>query len=82
VDDGLDRGLDERVVDGDLQLELGQQADLDLLPAVHLGVALLAAAPADVGHGHQVHVHGVEGALHVLELLRPDDGDDEFHERP
>src|SRR5215218_1858280 len=46
VDDGLDRGLDERVVDRDFELELGQEPNLELLPAVDLGVPLLPAAPA------------------------------------
>src|SRR5262249_42032442 len=82
VNDGLNRCLDERVVDGDFEFELGQQADLDFLPAVDLGVPLLPAAPADVRHGHQVDVNRVQGPLHVLELLRPDDRDDEFHESP
>src|SRR5262245_46218795 len=63
MDDRLDGRLDKRVVDGDLELQLRQQADLDLLPAIDLGVPLLPAAPADVRDGHQVDVHGVQGLL-------------------
>src|SRR5437867_2240673 len=60
MDDGLDGRLHERVVHGNLELQLRQQADLDFLPAIDLGVPLLPAAAADVRHGHQVDVHGVQ----------------------
>src|SRR5262249_29858417 len=54
--DRLDGGLDEGVVDGDFELELGQQPHLELAAAVDLGVAALPAAAADVAHGHEVDV--------------------------
>ena len=72
-------GLDERVVDGDLQLELGQEADLVLRAAVDLGEAALPPAAADVADGHEVDVAFGEGLLDGVELLGADDGDDEFH---
>src|SRR5262249_12604491 len=46
VNDRLDGGLDEGVVDGDFEFELGQQADLEFAAAVDLGVAALPAAAA------------------------------------
>src|SRR5688500_10848827 len=63
MDDGLDGRLHECVIDGDLELELGQQADLELLAAVDLGEAALPAATADVADGHQVDVALVQGPL-------------------
>src|SRR5436309_10883582 len=47
VHDRLDRRLHERLVDGDLQLDLRQQPDLELAAAVDLGEAALPAAAAD-----------------------------------
>src|SRR5438105_2559006 len=43
VDDGLDGRLDERFVDGNFQLELGQEANLELGAAVDFGIAALTA---------------------------------------
>src|SRR5262249_48717649 len=48
VHDGFDGGLDEGVVDADLQLQLGEQADLELGAAIDFGVAALPAAAAHV----------------------------------
>src|SRR5947209_13293613 len=48
VNDGLDRAIDEGVVDGDLQFQLGQELYLDLGAAIHLGIAALPAATAHV----------------------------------
>src|SRR4051794_29661272 len=56
VDDRLHRRLDERLVDGDLQLQLRQQADLNVGAAVHLRMPALPATAAHVAHRHQVHV--------------------------
>ena len=53
-DDRVDRRLDERLVDGDLQLDLAQQAAGLLVAAVDLGDALLPAPADHVAHGHQV----------------------------
>src|SRR5262249_15028959 len=77
--DRLDGRLDERVVDGDLQLQLRQQANLDLRAAVNLRVAALHAAAADVADGHQVNVALVERLLDGLEPLRANDGHDHLH---
>jgi hypothetical protein len=81
VDDGFDRGLDEGIIDGDLELELRQQARLILGAAIELGVPLLPAAAADVGDRHQVNVALVERRLHRLELFGADDGHHHFHGR-
>src|SRR5262249_17903403 len=82
VDDRLDGRLDERLVDGDLQLQLRQQPDLHLRAAVHLGVAALPAAAAHVADRHQVDVALVERALHRLKLLGADNGQDHLHGTP
>src|SRR5205823_4915062 len=46
---------------------------------IHLGVAALPTAAADVGDRHQVDVALIERTLDGLELFRSDDGDDQFH---
>src|SRR5262249_16467798 len=71
--------LHEGVVDGNLQLQFRQQADLELLAAVDLGIAALPAAAADVADGHQVNVALVESGLDRLELFRPNNRHDVLH---
>ena len=49
-DDGVDRGLDEFFVDGDLQLHLAEQVDGELVAAIDLGVPFLPAEALHVHH--------------------------------
>src|SRR5205823_4430368 len=63
VDDGLDGRLDEGVVDRYFQLQLGQQADLDLRAAVDFRCTALPAAAAHVADGHQVDVAFIQRRL-------------------
>src|SRR5262245_46757752 len=56
-DDGLDRGLNELLVHGDLQLHLPQQVHFELVAAVNLGLPLLAAESLAVHHGEAEHFH-------------------------
>src|SRR4051812_2382284 len=56
MDNCLNCRLDEGVIDGDLELELGQQTHLELRPTVHFRKPALPAAAADVGDGHEVNV--------------------------
>jgi hypothetical protein len=42
-------------------------------------VTALTAEPADIGDGHALHVQRQEGLLHVVELERLDDGNDDLH---
>src|SRR5690606_6693452 len=70
-----------RVVDEDLDADLGDQVDRVLGAAVDLGVALLAAVPAGLADRHAPHARGLERRLHVVETVRLDDSRDELHAR-
>src|ERR1017187_3686728 len=51
LNDGLDHFVNDGVMDDDVNLHLGEQADVVLLSAIDGRVALLLAMPADFGHG-------------------------------
>src|SRR5689334_8274446 len=53
--DGFERALQQRVVDGDLDLHLRQEVDDVFGAAIQLGVALLATEPLDLRHGDAGH---------------------------
>src|SRR6185312_2586087 len=77
--DRLDRLAGHVVRHGDLDLHLGQEVDGVLAAAVDLGVALLPAEALHLGDGHALDARLGERFLHLLQLERLDDGDDEFH---
>src|SRR6185437_12664625 len=68
-----------RVVDQDVDPDLGHQVDDVLGAAVHLGVALLPAEALDLAHGETLDAHDLQGRLHVIELERLDDCGDLLH---
>ena len=63
VDDRVGLG----VVDGDLDLQLGQEVHGIFGAAVDFGMALLAAIAFDLGHGHAVDVERVQRLTHLFE---------------
>src|SRR5690606_19797020 len=77
--DGLEGGVEHVVRHRRLDLELGQEVDDVLGAAVQLGVALLPAEALDLGDGEPGHARLAERFAHLVELERPDDGDDQFH---
>src|SRR5512139_2584724 len=79
VGDGFDHLLDDGVVDGDLDLGLGQEVDAVLRAAVELGVAPLPAEALYLGDGHALHADVGNGLAHFIELEWLDDGGDELH---
>src|SRR6266545_7121661 len=79
LQDGVDGRLDELLVDGDLQLHLADQVHLVLVPAVDLGVSLLATDALDVADRQAEHLHLAQRLLHCLQPGWLDDGDDVFH---
>src|SRR5262245_34715571 len=81
MDDGFDSRFDESVVDGDFELQFGQEANLEFLPAIHFREPALPAAAAHVADGHEIDIVFVEGPLHGLQFFGPNDGDDHFHGR-
>ena len=68
--DHVDDALVRDVADDDLDLDLGQQARVDLDAAVHLAGALLQAVARDLAHGHAGDTGLVEGDLELVELAR------------
>src|SRR5258705_1749313 len=69
----------QRVGDDDLDLDLRQEIHRVLTAAIHLGVTLLAAEAAHLGHGHADDAGARERFLHVVELERLDDRFDLLH---
>jgi hypothetical protein len=80
--DQIDDGSGVGVIDDDLDANLGHEVDLVLRPAVHLGVAALAAEALDLADRHAGDAMLLEGRLHVVELERLDDGGDQSHDSP
>ena len=78
-DDGVDRGLDELLVDGDLQLHLAEQIDGDFVPAVDLGVPLLAAETLHVHDREAKDFDLGQGRFDGFQSAGLNDGDDELH---
>lgn len=80
LDDRVDRGFDEVIVDGDLQLHLAKQIDFVFVTPIELGLALLSAEALAIEHGQAKDFDFGERGLHGLELAGLNNGDDEFHE--
>ena len=77
--DRLDRALEQRIVEHDFDLHLGQEVDDVFGAAIELGVALLAAEALGFGHGHARMPISCKRLLHLVELERLDDRFDLFH---
>src|SRR5689334_14146437 len=80
--DGGDDRVGLCVVDGDLDLELGQEVHRVFGAAIDFRVSLLTAVAFDLGHGHAVHVERVERLTHLFKPRRLDDCDHQFHGCP
>ena len=72
-------GVGEVVGHRDLDLHLGQEADVVFGAPVDLRLALLAAEALDLGDRQALHAKRRECFAHVVELERLDDGHDQFH---
>jgi len=62
-----------------LDPRLGDDVDGVLGAPVHLRLASLAAEARALGDGHALDAVGAQGLLHLVELVRLDDGGDELH---
>ncbi len=72
--------FDVVVVDDDLDLHLRHEVDRVLGAAVHLGVPALASESLHLGHGEALDARArVNGVLHVVDLERLDDCNDQLH---
>ena len=67
------------VVAEDLQLHLRNEVDRVLRTSVHLGVAALAAESLHLGDRQALHAELLHGRLHIVQLERLDDRNDELH---
>ena len=65
-------------LDEDLELDLRDEVDLVLRPPERLALAALAAEALDLGDGEAEGAAGLEGVLHLLELVRLDHRGDEL----
>ena len=75
----VDRRLDERIGDGDLEADLVGEPDLHGRAAVGLDPVELTSVALDPAQRDPAHLGAVEGFQHVVRLLRTDDADHEFH---
>ena len=80
--DRLDRPLDHRVLDDDLDLHLRQEVDDIFRAPIEFGVALLPAEALGLGDRDALDADLVKRILHVVELERLDDRFDLFHDGP
>src|SRR6266545_5753290 len=79
-DDRLDRVVGDLVVDQQLDAGLGQQLHPVLGAPVDLGVPLLAAEAAGLGDGQALDADALQGRLHLVQLERFDDRDNQLHQ--
>lgn len=80
LEDGIDRWLDKRFVDGDLELDLAEQIDTELVSAIGPGLTFLAAKTLAIHDGQTKDLNFGEGFLDRFQLAGLNDRDDEFHE--
>jgi len=78
-DDCLDGLLDKLIVDSYLDSDLLEQVNLELDAAVALLIPMLGAAAQGVGHGHFVDLCLVQGLLHIVEHVRLNISNNQFH---
>ena len=72
-DDRVDDRVGLRVLDDDLDPDLGHQVDLVLGAPVDLGVPALTPVAAGLGDGQPVHTERLERGLDLVQLERLDD---------
>src|SRR3954452_6586114 len=75
----LDGGLDEVLAHGDLAADLVGEPHLHGRATVGLDALELAAVALDAADRDAADLGAVERLQHVVDLLRPDDPDDELH---
>src|SRR5690349_3094660 len=76
ANDGVDGGLDEVLIDGNIEPHLANEVYLHGLAAEILRVAFLPAVPLDVGHGQAEHLDGGQFSFNGVEPVRLNDCDD------
>src|SRR5690349_13709399 len=79
LEDDVDDAAGVEVVDEHLDPHLRDEIHGVLRAAVDLAVSPLPAVPAGLADGHAGDAVGLEGLLHLVELVRLDDRRDELH---
>lgn len=79
ANDGVDGGLHELLVDGDLKLDLPGQIHRELPTAIEFRLALLSPKPLAVHDGQAKHLYLGEGRFDFFQLAGLDYGNHEFH---
>ena len=79
--DRFDHAVDDGIVDGRLDLYLGQEVDDVFRTAVQLGVALLTTEALDFGHRDALHADRAQSLTNFVELERLDDRGHHLHGR-
>ena len=79
MNDCFNGGFNESVIDGNFQLQLGQESHLEFGPTIDLGKASLPTAAAHIADRHQKDVALGEGFLDGFQVLRSNDGHNQFH---
>src|SRR5476649_698383 len=72
----LDNPVKILVVNGDINLHLGQEVDHVFRAAIQLGVTLLPTEAFDLSNGNALHADLGQRLAHVVQLERLDDGSD------
>ncbi len=78
-DDRIDRGLNELLIDRDLQLHFAKQVDARVVAKVRAGLALLSTEPLAFQHRQANDLDLAQRCFNGLELAWLNDSDDEFH---
>src|SRR5450432_3757681 len=77
--DRLDDAIDDRIVDGGLDLPFRQEVDDVLGAPIELRVSLLPAEALDFRHRDALHADGAQGFTHFVEFERLDDCGHHLH---
>src|SRR5690606_33512099 len=82
VTNGVAHLVGEVRIDGDFELELGQEMNRVFRAAIDFGMALLAPVASDFCDGHAVDIEGIERLSHLFQSRRLDDGNHQLHMCP
>jgi len=80
-DDGRDGRLHEVVVDSNLKLHFAEKVYRDLVTTIGFGMATLPPETLHIEDRKSKDFHFRQRFLHTLELVRLNDGNDEFQKR-
>ena len=80
--DRFDDPIDQLVVDGGFDFDLGQEVDDVFGAAIELGMSFLPPEPFHFSDGDPLHTDRGEGLADLVQLERLDDGGNQLHANP